>query len=410
MRLLVVADDLTGAVDSAATYRSANPHATCLVIPWGPNPSQRWNQVNLKYRPDLLCISTDSRNIDAATAAVRVGDATSWAVAHEFHLVKKIDSLLRGNIAAELDTFIRVATKANFAFLFAPALPSQGRVTIGGQQFAGAHLVEESEAAGDPLAPALSSRLETFISGDFPIKHLSLEGTRETGLDERLGCLTKGHAVVIADAQTEADMTRLRCAALKLRSVALIGSSGILGGAPTKVQPAALRQAADLLIITASRRNEVKEQIAYFGANVPKARTIWLDPEDLPTAGALAKSVLGTLGGGHNCLLTVASSAILNSDMHERRLKAAELVALLANCLLQATERPDRPLLAAIIGGDLAQAFCTVASIEALEVQASSSQGGALCKVLGSNRFQGLSIVMRSGGFGDASALMDLEC
>ena len=87
MRLAIVADDLTGAVDSAAAYRAFNPAANCLVIPWSSEPVQRWDQVLANHAPDLLCISTDSRNIHATTAANRVSLATSWALINGFRLM-----------------------------------------------------------------------------------------------------------------------------------------------------------------------------------------------------------------------------------------------------------------------------------------------------------------------------------
>ena len=67
------------------------------------------------------------------------------------------------------------------------------------------------------------------------------------------------------------------------------------------------------------------------------------------------------------------------------------------------------PLLAVILGGDLAQAFCTTAAIDALAVQESLLQGGAVCKVVGSETFHDVSILMRSGGFGEVNSLLALS-
>jgi uncharacterized protein YgbK (DUF1537 family) len=66
------------------------------------------------------------------------------------------------------------------------------------------------------------------------------------------------------------------------------------------------------------------------------------------------------------------------------------------------------PLLAVILGGDLAQAFCASAAVEALVVHESSLKGGAVSKVLGPEGFQNISILMRSGGFGESDALSHL--
>ena len=405
MRLAIVADDLTGAVDSAAAYRAFNPAANCLVIPWSSEPVQRWDQVLANHAPDLLCISTDSRNIHATTAANRVSLATSWALINGFRLMKKIDSLMRGNLTSELDAFMSEATTAGCSFLFAPALPNQGRVTAGGHQYHGSQLITESEAATDPLAAASNSELKFFISGERPIHPLDLEQVRDPSLAEHLQRLSTRGAVIIADAATEDDMVRLRRAALNLPQVALIGSSGILTGNPATSIVTAPLIFANLLIITASRRGEVRGQLTHFAEHVKNSRSIWIDPDNLPAASTISESIQTAFAEGNSCLVAIESTAILDPDLQQRRLQAAEIVNLLANCLQAVCANQNVPLLAVILGGDLAQACCANAGIEALSVQESSLKGGAASKVLGLEGFQDVSILMRSGGFGDADAL-----
>ncbi len=408
MRLAIVADDLTGAIDSAAAYRAFNPAANCLVIPWSVEPVQRWNRVFSGHGPDLLCISTDSRNIDANTAANRVGLATSWSLINGFRLMKKVDSLMRGNLTSELDAFMSEATTAGCSFLFAPALPSQGRVTTGGNQYHGSQLITESEATTDPLAPALDSELKSFISGGRPIHQLNLKQVRDPSLAEHLQRLSTRGAVIIADATTEDDMVRLRRAALNLPQVALIGSSGILTDTPAVPQVTAPLTISNLLIITASRRKEVKDQLKYFSTHVKKSRNIWVDPDNLPAASTISESIHTAFAEGDSCLVAIEPTAILDPDIQQRRLQATEIVNLLANCLQTVCANPQMPLLAVILGGDLAQAFCASAAIDAILVQESSLKGGAVSKVLGLDSFQDVSILMRSGGFGDADALSHL--
>lgn len=408
MRLAIVADDLTGAVDSAAAYRSFNPAATCLVIPWSIEPVQRWNQVLANHDPDLLCISTDSRNINATTAANRVSLATGWALINGFRLMKKVDSLMRGNLASELDAFMSEATMAGCSFLFAPALPNQGRVTAGGHQYHGSQLITQSEASADPLAPASNSELKSFISGERPIHQLDLEQVRDPSLAEHLQRLSTRGAVIIADAATEDDMVRLRRAALNLPQVALVGSSGILTDIPATPQLTAPLIFANLLIITASRRGEVIGQLTHFAEHVKNSRSIWIDPENLPAASTISESIQTAFAEGNSCLVAIESTAILNPDLQQRRLQAGEIVDLLANCLQAVCASQKMPLLAVVLGGDLAQAFCAAAAIEALSVHESSLKGGAVSKVLGLEGFQEVNILMRSGGFGDADALSHL--
>lgn len=323
--------------------------------------------------------------------------------------MKKIDSLMRGNITSELEAFMLESTIAGCSFLFAPALPNQGRVTAGGHQYHGSQLITESEASADPLAPALNSELKSFIADDRPIHQLDLQQVRDSSLTEHLQHLCTRGAVVIADAATEDDMARLRRAALNLPHVALIGSSGILTDIPVTPQPTSHPMHSNLLIITASRRNEVKGQIAHFAAHVHNSRSICLDPDDLPEAETIGESIRTAFAEGNSCVVAIDSTAILHPDIQQRFRHASEIVDRLANCLQAVCASQSVPLLAVVLGGDLAQAFCATAAIDALAVQESLLQGGAVCKVVGSATFHDVSILMRSGGFGEVDSLLALQ-
>ena len=86
-------------------------------------------------------------------------------------------------------------------------------------------------------------------------------------------------------------------------------------------------------------------------------------------------------------MVAIDSTAILHPDIQQRFRHASEIVDRLANCLQAVCASQSVPLLAVVLGGDLAQAFCATAAIDALAVQESLLQGGAVCKVVGSRNF-----------------------
>ena len=153
---------------------------------------------------------------------------------------------------------------------------------------------------------------------------------RDSSLTEHLQHLCTRGAVVIADAATEDDMARLRRAALNLPHVALIGSSGILTDIPVTPQPTSHPMHSNLLIITASRRNEVKGQIAHFAAHVHNSRSICLDPDDLPEAETIGESIRTAFAEGNSCVVAIDSTAILHPDIQQRFRHASEIVDRLA--------------------------------------------------------------------------------
>lgn len=119
--LRLLADDLTGALDSAAPFATAEAPVTVLL---GRAPDGL---------PARCALSTESRNlpepaaleaVGRAVAVLRVGTGggTLW--------FKKIDSVLRGHPYAETARMLRATGLAGC--LCAPAFPAEGRLTRGG--------------------------------------------------------------------------------------------------------------------------------------------------------------------------------------------------------------------------------------------------------------------------------------
>ena len=112
-RLAVLADDLTGALDAAAPFAA---RGITTVVALGLDGLD----AALASGADVVGVSTDSREIapDAARAAVAACMARLPA---GLPIFKKVDSRLKGNIAAELDAIpFRRA-------LVMPAIPEFGR-------------------------------------------------------------------------------------------------------------------------------------------------------------------------------------------------------------------------------------------------------------------------------------------
>lgn len=117
-RLVLIADDLTGALDSAAPFADAGLRVFVAVRPEAV-------ALALARGGDVVAISTRSREIppEAARGAVaRVLAALPVGV----RLFKKVDSRLKGQIAAELAAF------AAGSVLMVPAIPAFGRIVRDG--------------------------------------------------------------------------------------------------------------------------------------------------------------------------------------------------------------------------------------------------------------------------------------
>ncbi|MBB5042143.1 four-carbon acid sugar kinase family protein [Shinella fusca] len=116
--LAIVADDLTGALDTAAPFASRGLHVEVALDVGAIAAAVREN-------PAVLSVTLASREIDAA-AARDVAAAALAALPPGTRLFKKVDSRLKGHIAEELDAVpFRSA-------LVAPAIPAFGRVVRNG--------------------------------------------------------------------------------------------------------------------------------------------------------------------------------------------------------------------------------------------------------------------------------------
>ena len=151
----VIADDLTGAVEIEAVCAS---HGMRTIVVFGSEiPPSRF---------DALVINTDTRNESADFASIAVSSAAAQikrlGIADVF---KKVDSTLRGPIAAELQAMHEAWPNRNI--LFTPAYPELGRIVRGGQLFAHGLELSYTDFARDPRCPVSDSRLASVLPSGY---------------------------------------------------------------------------------------------------------------------------------------------------------------------------------------------------------------------------------------------------
>ena len=113
--LRLLADDLTGALDSAARFV---PLCGPVPVSWSPDG-----------RDGSFAVDTGTREVAPAEAIAAVSRHAAVLTGADIAF-KKIDSLLRGHVAAEL-----AACMDGFDHcILAPAFPFQGRITQAGRQ------------------------------------------------------------------------------------------------------------------------------------------------------------------------------------------------------------------------------------------------------------------------------------
>ena len=124
IRIAIIADDLTGALDTASPFACRGARTICFTEPDAIN-------IEAAAGADVISVSTNTRNLPPVHAATTVKVAAESIRALLPNIVlKKIDSRLKGNVAVECDAVASVFGRGYL--LVVPAAPDVGRYVVNG--------------------------------------------------------------------------------------------------------------------------------------------------------------------------------------------------------------------------------------------------------------------------------------
>jgi uncharacterized protein YgbK (DUF1537 family) len=148
--IAAIADDLTGAAEIAGIGWRYGLRAEIL---------QHDQAVS---RSDLVVFDSDSRNCSAADGRLRVMTILNrFAKARPAWLYKKIDSVLRGNVAAEAEAALAALHLSRC--LIVSANPSSDRVVRDGRYFIRGVPLDRTDFRHDPKHPRTSARVLDLV-------------------------------------------------------------------------------------------------------------------------------------------------------------------------------------------------------------------------------------------------------
>ncbi len=211
---LIIADDFTGANDSGVQI--AKQGITTHVV---------LDAKGIQTDGSSYVLDTESRNIDSSQAKEKVRSQLEYAKNFPFdHIIKKLDSTLRGNVAEELKAADEVFQPD--LIIFAPAFPEIGLTTKNGIHMLNGIPIHETEIALDPIKPVTNDCLSEMLKSQFtgPIYSCSLEELRSGQLSP-----DKAHLYCF-DIETRKDLDLLVSLVLKWdKKILWAGSAGIAG-------------------------------------------------------------------------------------------------------------------------------------------------------------------------------------
>ena len=124
LQVAIVADDLTGALDTSAPFVAAGLTVAVAMTPEAVRQA-------LESKPEVLAVNTASRALPAHEAAAHVAEAAAGFMPFAPAIVlKKIDSRLKGNVGAETAALAERTGRTRISV--APAVPDQSRIVKDG--------------------------------------------------------------------------------------------------------------------------------------------------------------------------------------------------------------------------------------------------------------------------------------
>lgn len=403
-RVVVLADDMTGAADTAVAFTNAGMRAgVFLHLP----PEQDFDVVALDLR---------TRDTDEESAARAAAEGARAALAMSpAHLYKKVDSTLRGHIGAEVHATAHVlaeVTAKTVLSVVAVAYPQVGRIVRAGcVRVARA----EGEASGTrhPEAPMC---VATAIRKDgVRTEVIALHDVRR-GVDHLAGlllhCVAAGVRTVVVDAETPSDLRVVATAsALVPRTkkdvdVLWVGSGGLARELPTALGLLPL-------VRPPTRRLPVRPGriVAVVGSSAPisRAQHRALVAQPGVSAVAVRRNELGERGkepaDDH---IHALDQALLRGDVSLWRPEPLEGVVIdpqecVANDLAAVVAASSNRISTLITtGGQTTAAVLRALALRGAEVIYELEPGVVACVAIGDPT---LGLVTKGGGFGDAETL-----
>ncbi len=395
-RFCVIADDLTGAMDTGVGLSLAGLSAIITFASSGTIAS------------DAVVITTDSRAERASEAYRRVK-----AVAERFrdyYIYKKIDSTLRGNVVAELQALLDV-TRAAHAVV-CPAFPAIKRIVLNGELLVNGVPVSKTSFSRDPVSPVLKSSIVELLRSDSGIaaERIGLDDVEQgpEHLAEQIHqCSSRA---VVVDATEDRHLKTIAGALAQGGRRWLPCGSGGLGA---QIPPAfgyASRESVlpkskgGHALFAVGSRNEVSVRQLHRLLDELSAPFISIEPEDFRTRAGREPRMNQIAAEATQLLrtepLVVLSSSLAQFVSQYRRLMAPLMGSIVSRVLATA---PVEGLF--LSGGDVARSVCGDKGIQALHILGNLQPGVIVGEAVGRNH-AGLRVVTKAGGFGNEEEMV----
>ncbi|MEM2218653.1 MAG: four-carbon acid sugar kinase family protein [Candidatus Korarchaeum sp.] len=344
MKVLILADDLTGALDTTCKFGRNS-----IVLLSGEGDA------------DFVGITTDSRLLKHEEAVSRVRETLlkfpSWQ-----YLYKKADSTMRGKVGAELGEICRLL---NAKVPFTPAYPEQGRIVVDGRLYVRGKRLEETP----------------YVS-ELPIRSSSILEILRATTSLRVGYWGGDHDIItFRNVRSRRDLSEAIEQILENGFKVMGGSAGlamelsrILGCERSEE----IIAKGPILFLSGSENEVTKRQFSLLAKEVP---VVGHSDEEIKLVGEMLKS-------GKDVAISFNLREVLKD------------IARIAEVIVE-----SKPGALVVVGGETLRVLLKHLEASAIRVGDCPEEGVAAGWILG-GPLDGTPLVSKAGGFGNPRTLL----
>jgi D-threonate/D-erythronate kinase len=413
-KILVVADDFTGANDTGVQFSKRKLKS--IVI------TNKDKIIKSLRDCDVLVIDTESRFDDREMAYKKAFEIGKIIKEKNIRCIyKKLDSTFRGNIGAEISGLMD-SLEIEHAIIV-PAFPSNQRVTKNGMVYVKGKLLAEKEVADDPRTPVRESYMPKIISQQTD-KSIGLINFKDVQAGERTLIqkvqqhINNGIRMIIIDAQSDEDLDLIASvtAPMKKRNL-FVGSPGLAEYLPKYLE---FKNEKKCNVVFAGSVSEVtREQIDYAITRLA-VTLIDIEIEKLFTGEQheekirILNIVKESSCKGRDIIVRTAPSKAFVSETFEKGQKyglsgsdVSEIIACflgeIAREIIQGIEVNG----ILITGGDTAIKIAQALNISGVIIR-DEIQSGIPFGCFIEEQYKHITIVSKAGGFGSTDAIFQV--
>lgn len=360
-RTFIIADDLTGACDTAVALSSRGASTEVLI------DSEASGSADVEVR--AICTETRDTSSDQAVEAIhRIAQLVQLRPeSGQYHQIfKKIDSTFRGNTFHEIRAIFD-AFPDHFAVV-APAYPAVGRVAVDG-------VVKVRDVAGET---SIAVRDGLAGVGLRPLWIAGGQSARE--VERQMSYVLRGGGrMVFCDAASESDLCVVIEAARRVdiadktrRPVLWVGSAGLAHALAENLLASEVRR------VTVEPR-DTGSTIIFAGSKHPVTRRQIADLNEQMGEQMLSQNIV------------VVQVECGQTTVDEIRNAVGELKAETVSCMV-------------MTGGDTAMLVCRALGVQSLRLHEEFEPGIPYATLVGGS-FNGCVAIFKSGGFGTVDIL-----